>query len=171
METYLTYLTVFIGLITLALVAQAVILVATYLRLAKLDEETRVLRQKLSEQAGPILRNVDELTLTARDKTRLILEDVSALSYDARRQMEKLDRLTDEMADRLRLQIIRTDELLSKALESLEEAGTTVKESVVGPVREAAAVVQGVKAAIDFLTARRGRAPRRPERVDEELFI
>ncbi|HKZ52517.1 MAG TPA: DUF948 domain-containing protein [Candidatus Acidoferrales bacterium] len=171
METYLTYLTIFVGLTTLALVAQAVILVATYLRLAKLDEETRALRQKLSEQAGPILRNVDELTLTARDKTRLILEDISALSYDARRQMEKLDRLTDELADRLRLQIIRTDELLSKALQNLEEAGTAVKESVIGPVREAAAVVQGVKAAIDFLTARRERSRRRPERVDEELFI
>jgi len=42
---------------------------------------------------------------------------------------------------------------------------------VIGPVREAAAVVQGVKAAIDFLTARRERSRRRPERVDEELFI
>jgi hypothetical protein len=170
-ETYLTYLTIFVGLTTLALVAQAAALVAAYLRLAKLDKETRALRNKLSEQAGPILRNVDELTLTARDKTRLILEDISALSYDARRQMEKLDRLTDELADRLRLQIIRTDELLSKALANLEEAGATVKESVLGPVREAAAVVQGVKAAIDFLTARRQRVRRRPERVDEELFI
>jgi hypothetical protein len=170
-DTYLTYLTIFVGLTTLALLTQAAILVATYLRLAKLDQETRALREKLNEQAGPILRNVDEITLNARDKGRVILEDLSALSRDARRQVEKLDRLTDELADRLRLQIIRADQLLSQAVGDLEKAGATVKENVVSPVREAAAVVQGVKAAIDFLGARRGRSRRHRERVDEELFI
>ncbi len=170
METYIALLTVFVGLTTIALVAMGAALVLTYQRLARLDEETRELRKKVIEQSGPILRNVDELTLTARDRGRVILEDLSALSYDARRQMEKVDRLTDEMADRLRLQIIRTDQLLSQALENLERAGSTVKENVVGPVREAAAVIAGVKAAVDFLSNRRGRGERKKQ-VDEELFI
>lgn len=165
------YLTIFIAVTAAAVVVQAGILVAAYLRLAKLDEETRSLRRQLGEQAGPILRNVDELTLTARDKSRVILDDLSALSRDARQQVAKLDRLTDELADRLRLQIIRTDQLLAQALENIERAGTTVKESVVGPVREAAAVVQGVKAAIDFLGARRNRSRQRSQTRDEELFI
>lgn len=166
-----TYLTIFIGLVALSLVAQAAILVAAYFRVAKLDEETRALRRQISEQAGPILRNVDELTLTARDKSRVILEDLSAVSRDARRQMEKLDRLTDDVGDRLRLQVIRADQLLSEALDNVEEAGSTVKETVTGPVREAAAVVRGVKAAIEFLSARRNRSERGRGRVDEELFI
>lgn len=170
METYLTWLTVFVGLTTLALVAQAVILVATYLRLAKLDEETRTLRNKINEQAGPILRNVEDITVTVRDKGRLIADDLTAMSYDARRQMEKLDQLTDELADRLRLQIIRADQLLSQAIDNLEEAGATVKENVVGPVREAAAVLAGVKAAVDYLGARRQRS-RGKTREGEQLFI
>jgi hypothetical protein len=85
--------------------------------------------------------------------------------------MEKVDRLTDELADRIRLQVIRTDELLSQALQNLEEASSTVKQNVVGPVREAAAVVQGIKAAIDFFGGRRNRKHRRGTGVDEELFI
>lgn len=170
METYITWLTVFVGLTTVALVAQAVILVATYLRLAKLDEETRALRNKINDQAGPILRNVEDITVTVRDKGRLIADDLTAMSYDARRQLEKVDQLTDELADRLRLQIIRADQLLSQAIDNLEQAGSTVKENVVGPVREAAAVLAGVKAAVDFLGARRQRS-RGKTREGEQLFI
>lgn len=171
METYLTWLTVFVGLTTLALLAQAIILVATYLRLAKLDEETRALRKQVSDQAGPILRNVEDITVTVRDKGRLIADDLTAMSYDARRQMEKVDQLTDDLADRLRLQIIRADQLLTQALDNLEEAGTTVKENVVGPVREAAAVLAGVKAAVDYLGERRQRGRGKTGREGEQLFI
>lgn len=171
MESYVTWLTLFVGLTTLALVVQAAILLATYLRLAKLDQETRALRQQLREQAGPILRNVEEISVTVRDKSRLIADDITAITYDARRQLEKFDRLTDELADRLRAQILRTDELLSQALTNLEQAGAAVKENVVEPVREAAAVMQGIKAAIDFLTTRRERAKPKAAREGEELFI
>lgn len=171
METYLTWLTVFVGLTTLALLAQAIILVATYLRLAKLDEETRALRKQVSDQAGPILRNVEDITVTVRDKGRLIADDLTAMSYDARRQMEKLDQLTDELADRLHVQIIRADQLLTQALDNLQEAGTTVKENVVGPMREAAAVLAGVKAAVDYLGERRQRGRGKAGREGEQLFI
>lgn len=171
MDSYITWLTLFVGLTTLALVVQAAILVATYLRLTKLDDETRALRQQLSEQSGPILRNVEEISVTVRDKSRLIADDITAITSDARRQLEKFDRLTDELADRLRAQILRTDELLSQALDNLEQAGTSVKENVVGPLREAAAVMQGIKAAIDFLSARRDRAKPKTAREGEELFI
>jgi hypothetical protein len=99
-----------------------------------------------------------------------VLEDIAGLSRDARRQMQKFDALTDELADRVRLQIIRLDQLLSQALSNLERAGTAVRENVVGPVREATAVIQGVKAAIDFLAARRERQRGR-QQSDEELFI
>lgn len=171
MDTYITLLAIFTGLLALAIVAQAVVIVLAYLRVARLDEETKALRQQIQEQSRPILSNVEDVTANVRDRSRVILEDASAISYDARRQMEKVDRLTDELADRIRLQIIRTDELLSQALQNLEEASSTVKQNVVGPVREAAAVVQGIKAAIEFFGGRRNRKHRRGTGVDEELFI
>ena len=163
------YLKLFIVAASVAIILQAGIFLGLYLRLAKLDRETRELRRRLNEESGPILRNVNEITLTVRENTRLIMDDITALSADARRQMEKFDRLTDEMADRLRLQIVRLDELMVQALDNLEKAGTSVKETVGTPVREAAAVLQGVKAALDFLSARRSRSRKRPS--DEQLFI
>ena len=165
------YLTVFIAVTAAAVVLQAALLVATYLRLSKLDEETRSLRRHLNDQAGPILRNLSEITLTVRENSRLIFDDLTALSQDARRQMDKFDRLTDELADRLRLQIIHLDELLRRTLENLEKAGSAMKDTVAGPVREAAAVLQGVKAAFDLISARRSRGRAEPRPTDEQLFI
>ena len=165
-----TYLTIFIAVTAAAVVLQSGILVALYFRLAKFDEETRALRRQISERADPILRNVEDITHTVRDRGRVIAEDLSAMSYDARRQVEKFDRLTDELADRLRLQILRIDLLLTQALESLEKAGTTVKETVVEPMQEAAALMKGVKAALEFLASRPERA-KKGARADEELFI
>ncbi len=166
------YLTIFIGLTTVALVAQAAALVMAYLRLAKLDEETKATRQQVREQLGPILRNVEDTSITVRENSRVIFDDLSAMSYTARKQVDKFDRISDELADRLRLQIIRVDELLTVTLDNLEHAGTAVRENVIGPVKEAAAVIQGVKAAIDFISARRGSKERRPSgRSEEDLFI
>lgn len=168
------WLKFFIALTAVALISQAVILVLTYLRLAKLDEETKALRRQVVERAGPILRNVEEVTLTVRENSRVIFDDLSALSYNARRQMDKFDRLSDELADRIRGQIVRVDQLLTQTLDNLQRAGTAVRENIVGPVQEAAAVIQGVKAAIDFLSARRGRAEtreRQAPRAEEDLFI
>lgn len=165
-----TSLTIFVGLTALALLTQAAILVGVYLRLRQVDEDTRALRRALNEQSGPILSNLADITLTVRENGRLIADDLTALSGDARRQMEKFDRLTDEMADRLRMQILRLDELMTLTLDNLERAGATVKETVGGPVREAAAVIQGVKAAIDLINSRRRpRSGARP--ADEQLFI
>lgn len=166
-----TSLTIFVGLTAAALLTQAIILVLAYLRLKKIDEDTQALRRQLNEQAGPILRNVAEVTYTVRENSRLIFDDLTALSQDARRQMDKFDRLTDEVADRLRTQILRLDELMTLALDNLEKAGSSVKETVEGPMREAAAVIQGVKAALEFISARRSRSRSSGRPGDEQLFI
>jgi hypothetical protein len=167
-----TVLTIFVALTAAALTAQAVALVLAYLRLAKLDEETKATRQQLREQVGPILRNVEDTTITVRENSRVIFDDLSAMSYLARRQLDKVDRITDDLSERLRVQIFRADELLTQALDNIEQASSVVKENVVGPMREAAAVIQGVKAAIEFLNARRAARERKPAaRSDENLFI
>jgi cell division protein FtsL len=72
-DTYITLLAIFTGLLALAIVAQAVVIVLAYLRVAKLDEETKALRKQVQEQTGPILRNVEDLSANVRDRSHVIL--------------------------------------------------------------------------------------------------
>ena len=87
-----------------------------------------------------------------------------------RNQAQKVDRVVTDIAERLRLQVIRADRILTGTLEVIEETGTTVRSKIWQPIHQVSAVLKGVKAGLDFLRERR-----RPEgevtTEDEELFI
>lgn len=151
-------LTLFIAITAVAILIQAGVLVAIYLSIARVEKDTRGVRKKIDERIDPILSNLQEITENAR-----------TLTLDAQRQMEKFDKLSDDVTDRLRAQVLRLDTLLSQAIDQIESAGSNVRENVSGPMREAAAVLQGVKAALATLNLRRSR--RGGSETEEELFI
>jgi len=170
------WLIVFVGLTAAAVVVQSIVLTATYLRLRRIDNELAALRQRFNDRVDPLLDRLDDILRTVQGGTHRILGDVAAILGTARTQAEKLDRLTDDMADRTRAQIIRLDELLARALATVETTGEKIEQSLATPVREVAAVVAGIKTALAVLGERRraGRAEQDslPEAMaDEELFI
>lgn len=164
-----TQLTIFVALTAVAIFLQAGVLLALYLSVSRMEKDTRRVRKQLDERLDPILGNIHEITSTVRDNSRRLFDDLTNISSDARRQMAKFDILTDEVADRLRTQVVRLDALLGEALDNVEQAGSAVRDRVAGPMREAAAVLQGVKSALQKLGGRRKPKSGRPS--DEELFI
>jgi hypothetical protein len=72
----------------------------------------------------------------------------------------------------LRIQVIRADQILTGALEVVEDAGSRVRRTLWGPIHQASALIKGLKVGLDFI---RGQQRRRPEpdsiTQDEELFI
>ena len=81
----------------------------------------------------------------------------------------------DDHVDRLRDQVVRADQILTGALEGLEEAGSEFRRNVWEPVQRATAIIRGIQTGIEFLrTARQQRsapAERPRSGADEELFI
>ena len=146
-----TQMTIFVALTAIAVTLQAGILVAIFLSVARVEKDTRKLRKTLDERVGPIL------------------DDVEQIAAGLRSQVDKIDRITDVMDGRLRVQISRLDSLITDALDKVEDAGGAMRENVAGPMREAAAVLQGVRAALANLSLRRSR--RRDSGSEEELFI
>ena len=144
-------MTIFVALTAIAVTLQACILVAIFLSVARVEKDTRKLRKTLDERVGPIL------------------DDVEQVAAGLRSQVDKFDRITDVMDGRLRVQISRLDSLITDALDKVEGAGDAIGDNVAGPMREAAAVLQGVRAALASLSLRRSR--RRDSGSEEELFI
>lgn len=144
-------MTIFVALTAIAVSLQAGVLAAIYFSISRVEKDTRQVRRKLDQRIDPILENLEQITESAR------------------RQMNKLDRITDDVDNRLRTQVARLDRLISEALDKVEEAGSSVRDNVAGPMREAAAVLQGVKAALASIGLRRAR--RRSASDEEELFI
>ena len=93
-----------------------------------------------------------------------------------RSQVQRLDATVTDVVDRTRLQVIRTDELVSRTLDRVEETTDLVHHSVILPLRQIAGLVSGLTVGAGALLGRlRGRRQRNGEPggpgADDEMFI
>ena len=175
MESWMPF---FVVVTALAVVLQAVILVALFVQLrrtaARVEETVGDLNNKLS----PVLARVQLLVDEVSPRITGIVVDASELTRLARSQAQKVDRILSETLERLRLQLIHIDQILTGAVETIEETGSRLKQTVWGPVVRATALVRGVQAGLEmFRTFRQkrdssGRGPvESPSEQDEGMFI
>jgi uncharacterized protein YoxC len=157
----------------IALVVQVAILIGLFFELKRTTESINRMVNDLHNRVGPILTRTQILLEDTQPKISNLVEDASQVVYLARAQAQKMDRLFTEASDRLRGQLVRADRIVSGTLEAVEDAGTQVRRSFLGPVQKASAVVQGIKVGLDFLRSRRSHREPLHETMEQEdeLFI
>jgi type IV secretory pathway VirB2 component (pilin) len=159
----------------IALVVQVAILIGLFMQLKRTTESINRMVNDLHTRIGPILTRTQILLDDTQPKISNLVEDASQVVYLARAQAQKMDKIFSEASDRLRGQLVRADRIMTGTLEAVEDAGTQVRRSFLGPVQKAYAVVQGIKVGLDFLRARRSHS--RGEgfvetlEQEDELFI
>ncbi|HKW34367.1 MAG TPA: DUF948 domain-containing protein [Candidatus Acidoferrum sp.] len=174
------WLEIFSIVAALALVVQVVILTVLLFQMRRTTDNVNRLVTEMQSRMGPILTRVQILLDDTQPKIASMVNDASHMVYLARGQAQKVDRVFTEAADRMRGQLVHMDRIMSAALESIEDAGLSFKNSFWAPMQKASALVQGIKVGIDLLRSRRrgwdGRSERRRdepprESQEEELFI
>lgn len=164
------WLELFIAVAAIAIVIQMAILLAMFVQLqAAIKNFTRI-ASDLQARIDPILVRTNRILEDSEDRIRSIMGDAAEVTRVARSQAQKVDRVFTDAVERLRLQIIRADQILTGTLEVIEETGSTLRDKVWEPINKVSAVLKGIKAGIDFI-----RGQRRPQpdaaTEDEELFI
>jgi methyl-accepting chemotaxis protein len=162
----------FIIIATIAIVIQMAILLAMFVQLRTAIENFTRLANDLHARLDPILLRVNRILEDSEDRIATVMGDAAEISRIARGQAQKIDRVFTEVVERLRVQVIRTDQILTGVLEVVEDAGTKVRNTVWAPIHQASALLKGLKVGLDFI---RGQQRRRQEpdsaTQDEELFI
>jgi hypothetical protein len=168
-----TSIVIFSIVAAIALVVQVAILIGLFLQVKRTTESVNRLVTDLHTRIGPILTRTQILLDDTQPKITALVDDASHVVYLARTQAQKMDKVFTEASDRLRGQLVRADRILTGTLEAVEDAGTQVRRSFLGPVQKASAVVQGIKVGLDFLRSRRGNKQSFDERLEQEdeLFI
>jgi uncharacterized protein YoxC len=157
----------------IALVVQVGILIGLFLQLRRTTESINRMVSDLHTRIGPILTRTQILLDDTQPRITNLVEDASHVVYLARAQAQKMDKVFTEASDRLRGQLVRVDRILSGTLEAVEDAGSQVRRSFLGPMQKASALVHGIKIGLDVLRSRR----REPDPVrdaveqEDELFI
>ena len=174
MESWMPF---FVVVTALAVVLQAIILIALFVQLRRTAARVEQTVADLNTKLTPLISRVQILVEDISPRISGIVADASEITRLARGEAQKVDRILSEALERLRMQLIHVDHILTGAMEAVEEAGSHLRQTVWGPVVKATAMIRGVQAGIDFFrTARQRRGPIDPvepsaEQQDEGMFI
>jgi len=171
------WIPLFVVVTALAVVLQAIVLIALFLALRRTAAQVEKTVSDLDLKLTPLIMRVQILVEDVSPRITGIVADASEITRIARGEAQKVDRILSEALERLRMQLIHVDHILTGAMEAVEEAGSRLRQTVWGPVMRATAVVRGVQAGIEFIRGarqNRGRVDpveRAPEQQDEGMFI
>jgi len=176
-------LTIFIGVTAAAVVLQMLILLAMYLAVRKLagrmeglagkvEETTSVVQTRVLpviDSAKALQAEVQSLLKTNRPKIEAVIEDVKHMSSKTRGTVDRFETTANDAIDRVRLQVIRGDELLTRTMDRVEETTEKVQHTVMSPVRQVSGIAQAISTGVGayFNTEKR----RRNGGPSDEMFI
>ena len=169
-----TWLAVFVVVAAVAIVIQAIVLIALFVQMKRTAARVEQTVADFNTKVTPLVSRVQILVDELSPRLTGIVVDASEITRLARGEAQKLDRILSEALERLRMQIIHVDHILTGAMEAVEEAGSHLRNTVWAPVVKATALLRGVQAGLDFLrhARRRDGGPVEPaEQQDEGMFI
>jgi hypothetical protein len=168
MESWLPF---FVIVASLAMVVQAVTLVAIYSYLRRQGQRLEQTATELQSRVTPILARIQVLMDDVNPQISSMIADAAHITHLARTQVQHVDRVVVETIDRLRLQLAHVDQILTGALETIESAGSKVRRTLWGPVQSVSAVVRGIQVGLEVFRGNRRRGEAPAETQDESLFI
>ncbi len=152
---------IFLAIIALALVVQAIGVLISSAFGAKLLHRVNSIADIVETKTGPILDQTNLILKDLAPKVKSVSDDAGHISSTVRVKVEELGTTVSELNDtvreingRTRAQVVRADNIVSDALQATEEISQTVQQGIKGPVKQIAGVIAGVKAAIETLVAR-----------------
>jgi len=152
---------IFLAVIALALVAQAVGVLIGAAFGAKLLHKVNVIANIVETKTGPIMDRTANILKDLEPKVKNVGESAEHISSTVRVKVDELSVTMGELNEtmreingRTRVQVRRADGIVSDALQATEEISHSVQHSIKVPVRQIAGVVAGVKAAVETLVAR-----------------
>jgi len=152
---------IFLCLIALALMAQAVGVIVISMFGAKLLHRVNVIADIVETKTGPILDRTNVILQDLAPKVKSVGENADHITSTVRVKVDELGATMTElnatMRDingRTRVQVKRADNIVSDALHATEEISHTVQHGIKVPLKQVAGVIAGVRAAVETLAAR-----------------
>jgi hypothetical protein len=161
-------LMVFVGMVAIAMSAQAVALIVMAVGAAKARKRGLEIAEEIRLKIVPVIDDALDMVHDTKPKLRVITDNLVETSHVVRAKALEFDVTLADVNARTRKQVERMDGMVSTTLTAMGEIAASVQHSIRVPIREVAGVVNGLKAGIDVLVGKaRGfgfgrQTPRRP---------
>lgn len=168
-------LTIFTAVTAAAVVLQMLILAGMYFAIRQLSTHLKSAADEVKSQVSPLIENGQALQAdfkrlleTSSPKIELVLDNAAAITTTAHSGIGRVETTLNDVLDRARLQIIRADEMVTRAMDQVENTTEKVAHSVTSPVKHATGIVQGITTGFGAYFGQKRPRDRGPS---DEMFV
>lgn len=173
MGTVNLVLTIFVGVTAIAFVGQLFLLFGLSKAVKESSERLENSANRMEQRVAPVLATAQAILSEVQPRISEITTNLAEASATIRSQVTGMAEAAGEIAERMRMQSVRLDEMVRSTADRVEQTTDFLQNTVITPVRRVQAIVQAVNAGIGFL--RRNRASKKGPQLameeDEEMFI
>ncbi len=165
-----TLLLIFVALTAIALLAEAVIMLALFLTVRKIG---KVVQDHVGEVRGavmPVIAKSREVIDRVSPKVESMATDLTQIVHNLHEQGIEIKASTSEILERVHRQSTRVDGMFTNLADGVEHAGQVMSETVTKPVRQVSAIVAAAKAFLSVLASGR-RSDGRARSANEDMFV
>ena len=150
----------FVAIAALALVSQAVILLAIYLGVSKAANSIKDEIQDMHSSIKPVVESTRELVGATREtlnrltpKVESTVADATEVARSFRAQAADIEASLEQVLERIRKQTARIDGMFTSTLDAVDKAGAFLTETVSKPVRQLNGLLAALRAIVESLRA------------------
>jgi hypothetical protein len=147
-------LMVFVGMVAIALVVQAIALIAMAVGAAKARKRGLEIVEEVRLKMMPILDNTHSFIQDNAPKVKIITENFAETSHVIRAKAQEFDVTASDLNTKARAQAARVDGIVTSALNTTTDVAETIQRGIKVPLREVSGIINGVKAGLDVLVGR-----------------
>jgi uncharacterized protein YoxC len=144
---------VIIAVAALAVVLQAIFLIAILISLKKATLTIHKEIQDVRSSIAPILINSRDFLTRVAPRIDSVSADVADITHILRVRIAALESVVAEILERVQRQTTRVDSMFTGALDSVERVGEFVSNTVSKPMKQISALVASAKAIVEVLSA------------------
>src|SRR6185312_9960764 len=144
-------LMIFVGMVALAMVVQAIALIMLAVGAAKARKRTMAMIEEVRAKAMPAIDSTQEFVRNYAPKLMTLAENLAETSTVVRRKAEEFDATLSDVNNRARVQAARADDIATSVLTGAAEAVAAIQHGIRVPVREFTGLMNGLKAGLDVL--------------------
>jgi uncharacterized protein YoxC len=147
-------LMIFVGLVAVALIVQAIALVVMAIGAAKARKRVLAIAEEVRAKALPVLDSTQDFIKNTAPKLMTLAENLVETSNVVRNKALELDATLSEVNNKARVQAERADDIVTTILTGTAELVNAVQSGIQVPVREFNGLMNGLKAGLDVLVGR-----------------
>src|SRR5580704_17262587 len=145
-----SWVPLFVVVACIAIIFQTIMILAMFVMIRRLGQRAEKIADEFQSKVTPVLSRVQALVEDVHPNISTIISDATEITRVARTEVQRVDRVMVEAVDRLRLRLIHADQILTGALEPIEDTGVQMRRTLWGPVQSVSALVRGIQVGLEF---------------------